>query len=62
VDRGNTITGPGIAVLGVIICVSFIKQAKPLPARLVHDSNIGTWVLAVGFEAFGNKIDADVAT
>jgi hypothetical protein len=35
---------------------------KLLPACLVRASSLGMWIPAVGFEAFGNEIDADVAT
>jgi hypothetical protein len=63
VARGITIIGLGITVLRVvIICVSFVKQVKLLPACLVQASSLGMWIPAVGIEAFGNEIDADVAT
>ena len=52
-DRVIIITDPVIAVFRVvIICVSFMKQMKHVPARLVHASGIGMWITGVGFEAF----------
>jgi hypothetical protein len=53
VDSCFVITGPGIAVLGVVItCVSFLKIVKPLPGCVEHVSGIAVRITAVGFEAF----------